>query len=326
MTDAAGSIVVVTGGAGYIGSHMVRQLLDRGYQVRVVDALLFGSAGLLPIFGHPRLEFFNAHISSNGVVDRALQGASAVIHMAALVGDAACSRDTALTIETNVDGTRRMLDAAQKAGVARFLFASTCSVYGASGNNGLLTETSPLNPVSLYAETKIEGERLVFAASGNGMVCTVLRLATLYGFSPRMRFDLALNYFAARLAQGARVVIYGRNHWRPMLHAADAASAFVAALEADPQTVAGEVFNVGGDEENYRMGQFVEILPQVIPGAQVICRESSKDLRSYHVGFGKIRQRLAYRLTRSVHDGLREVHRLVAEGWLRDPEAPQFRN
>lgn len=324
-TDQQGQCVVVTGGAGYIGSHVVRQLLARGCRVRVVDLCMHGSAGLFDLFGHPSLALVKASIAGNGILDKAMEGAAAVVHLAAIVGDAACSRDTALTLATNVEGTRRVVEAARKAGVGRLVLASTCSVYGASGNNGRLVETSPLNPVSLYAESKLESEGIVLASSGD-LTATVLRLSTLYGFSPRMRFDLALNFFAARLARGAEVVIYGRDHWRPMLHVYDCARAFIETLAAPAERVNGQVFNVGADRENYRMGAFTTILPEAIPGSRVVCRETSNDLRSYHVGFDKIKSVLGYDVTRTARDGIVEVHRLVKEGWLSDPEAPQYRN
>lgn len=320
------SIVVVTGGAGYIGSWVVRRLLEQGCRVRVIDCLLHGGGGLLPLFGHPDLELIRSSILDNGTVDRSLAGASAVLHLAAIVGDGPCSRDAGATLATNVAGTRRILEAAARAGVQRFVLASTCSVYGASGDNGVLTEESPINPVSLYAESKIEAEGIVLNSGHDTLVPTVLRLSTLYGFSPRMRFDLALNFFAGRVAQGAEVVIYGRHHWRPMLHVADCAGAFVRVLSAPADAVRGQVFNVGVDRENYQMGQFLSIVPEVIPGARVVCREATRDPRSYHVGFGKIQRALDYDVAHTVRTGLAEVHRLVREGWLSDPESPQYRN
>ncbi|MBE7559206.1 NAD(P)-dependent oxidoreductase [bacterium] len=316
--------VLVTGGAGYIGSVLVRMLLSRGYPVVVLDRLMYENYHLLDLFERPGFRFVRGDVLEGAELARAFEGVEAVVHLAAIVGDAACARDAAAAIAGNVEGTARVLEQCLARHVERLLFASTCSVYGAGGD-GELFEDSAQNPVSLYAETKVRCEELLLDKS-NGLAPTVLRLSTLHGFSPRMRFDLALNFFAMQGTLSGRVTIDGARHWRPMLHVYDVARAFVACLEAPREKVAGQVFNVGSNRENYRMEAFREIIPQCIPGAEVQIHANVVDRRSYRVNFDKIRGALGYDTVRSARDGLVEVHRLVASGLIADPQSAKYRN
>jgi len=316
--------VLVTGGAGYIGSVLVRLLLSEGYPTTVLDRLMYDNYQLLDLFGQPGFRFVRGDVNAPGDLAAAMEGAGAVVHLAAIVGDAACSRDTQATLAANVEATRRMLDTSLARGVERFLFASTCSVYGASGEEEL-REDAPQNPVSLYAETKIECEEMLLDKT-NGFAPTILRLSTLHGFSPRMRFDLALNFFAMQGTLAGHVTIDGARHWRPMLHVFDVARAFATCLAAPREKVAGEVFNVGSNRENYRMEAFRDILPECVPGATVTIHPNVVDRRSYRVNFDKISGALGYDTTRDVRYGLTEVHRLVHCGLIPDPASPRYRN
>jgi nucleoside-diphosphate-sugar epimerase len=190
-------LTVVTGGAGYVGAVLVEELLARGRKVRVIDALVHGSVpSLLLAWGHRDFEFVRADIRDREAVRAALSGAGAVVHGAAIVGDPACSRQPELAREVNLDATRALLDDAEAAGVDRFLFASTCSNYGRLDGDAVATEEFPLSPISLYAETKVASELEVLARSDNGLCGSCLRFATVFGTSPRMRFDLTVNEFA----------------------------------------------------------------------------------------------------------------------------------
>ncbi len=317
--------MLVTGGAGYIGSVLVRMLLSCGHAVVILDDLIYENYNLLDLFRQPGFRFIKGSTTHGPDLARAFEGVDAVVHLAAIVGDAACSRDAQAAITANVEATRRVLDQCLSRKVERLLFASTCSVYGASVDDGQLTEESPLNPVSLYAETKIESERLLLDKA-NGFAPTILRLSTLHGFSPRMRFDLALNFFAMQGTLLGKVTIDGARHWRPMLHVFDVARAFVTCLEAPREKVAGQVFNVGSNRENYRMEAFREIIPRCIPSVEVHIHPNIVDRRSYRVNFDKISTTLGYDTVRDVRDGLVEVHQLVASGMIPDPQSPKYRN
>lgn len=316
--------VLVTGGAGFIGSVLVRMLLSHGWPVVVLDRMMYDNYQLLDLFQQPGFRFIRGDISDPGNLARAFEGVGAVVHLAAIVGDAACSRDAEAALAANYEGTARVLESCLARNVPRLLFASTCSVYGASGDKQL-TEESALNPVSLYAETKARSEALLLDKA-NGFAPTVLRLATLHGVSPRMRFDLALNFFAMQGALSGRVTIDGARHWRPMLHVRDVARAFLACLSAPRQAVAGQVFNVGSNRENYRMEAFRRILPECIAGLEVRIHANVVDRRSYRVNFDKIHRALGFDTTCTVHDGIREVHQLVVSGMIPDPQSPRYRN
>ncbi|MDQ6604335.1 MAG: NAD-dependent epimerase/dehydratase family protein, partial [Chloroflexota bacterium] len=233
--------VLVTGAAGYIGSILVRRLLELGYRVRVLDRLMYGDDAIRDILCHPRLEMVVADFRDRAVVARAVENVGAIVHLGAIVGDPACAIDENLTTSTNLEATRMIADVARQAGIRRMIFASSCSVYGASDE--ALDETSALNPVSLYASTKIAAERALLAMAGADFAPVIMRFATAYGHSYRPRYDLAVNVMTAKAVMEGRITIHGGEQWRPFVHVDDIARALVLALEAPIGAVAGETFN-----------------------------------------------------------------------------------
>jgi nucleoside-diphosphate-sugar epimerase len=317
--------VLVTGGAGYVGSVVVDELLERGFRVRALDALLHGSVpSLLQSWGNPRFEFVKGDVRDAETRTRALEGVSAVVHLAAIVGDPACARQPEVAREVNLEATRSLLTDAEDAGVERFLFASTCSNYGRMDNGDLADETVELKPVSLYAETKVEAEGEVLGRQQLAPTC--LRFATVYGTSPRMRFDLTVNEFTRDLEVLDELVVFGEQFWRPYVHVRDAASAIALVLEAPLDLVAGEVFNVGDTRENYRKLDLVEILRERFPNGKVDFVHKDEDPRDYRVSFEKFATRTGFKVERSVEDGIDEVLALVRSGLLDDPYHPVYRN
>ncbi len=269
----ASRVVLVTGGAGYIGSLLVRRLLARGLRVRVLDALLYGDSALQSVMHHPNLALVRADLRRPDTMTYAFKHADAVIHLGAIVGDPACALDPYFTMEINVDGTRSIAELCQANGVPRLLFASTCSVYGASDD--ILDEASALNPVSLYAESKIASERLLLALRDNTFAPVILRFATAYGHSPRPRFDLVVNLLTAKAVAGDPITIYGGDQWRPFVHADDIARAMILALDAPLRTVAGQVFNVGSNEQNHQLSEVGTIIKDIIPSADTLVSAAS---------------------------------------------------
>lgn len=319
--------VLVTGGAGYVGSMLVEELLARGREVRVLDALIHGSVpSLLAVWSHPSLEFVRGDVRDADARGRALADVDAVVHLAAIVGDPACARDPDAARSVNLGATTALVREAEDAGVSRFLFASTCSNYGKIEGDAMADEDWDLNPVSLYAETKVAAELDVLAKSRNGLATTCLRLATVYGTSPRMRFDLTVNEFTRDLALGRELVVYGEQFWRPYVHVQDAARAMVLALESPVEAVKGEVFNVGKTDENYRKLDIVELLRERIPSADVTYVRRDEDPRDYRVSFEKIASKLGFGTSLTVPQGIAEVTALVRSGLLEDPYAPVYRN
>jgi nucleoside-diphosphate-sugar epimerase len=321
-----GRTILVTGGAGFIGSHLVRLLLARGYRVRVLDNFAYGAVGLTEVRDHPRLEILNGDICDMKAVARGVRDAHGVIALAAIVGDPACNLDPEETINFNYQSTKILVEACSFYGVRRLVFSSSCSVYGAN-SNGLLTERSPLNPVSLYARTRILSESILFDRHGD-VEPVVLRLATVFGASPRMRFDLVVNTLTARAVVDGKITIFGGNQWRPHVHCRDAARAFVLALEAPTETVAGEVFNVGGDELNMRILDLGRLVASSVGrGVDVVVGADAQDPRDYRVGFKKIRTALGFVPERSLEAGIREVAEAIqANPVLKSYEDPIYHN
>ena len=322
--------VLVTGGAGYIGSVVVRLLLGEGYQVRVLDSLMYGGQALLALYHDDKFDFVRGDTRSADVVNNALDGIDAVVHLAAIVGDPACAQQPELARETNLDASLQLFERSQRRGVNRFIFASTCSNYGKMGDpSQYVTEGSELHPLSLYAETKVAVEKaLLDAPVHNTPAVTVLRFATVFGLSPRMRFDLTVNEFTMELLTKRKLVVYGEQFWRPYIHVRDAARAIVMTLNAPLEKVCGQVFNVGDTTQNYQKGQLVDLICAQL-GEEIEIEHIHKkeeDPRDYRVSFEKIRQELGFRVTRSIDDGIREIIDAIDQGVITDFDNPCYRN
>jgi nucleoside-diphosphate-sugar epimerase len=247
----------------------------------------------------------------------------AVVHLAAIVGDPACAAAPELAKAVNLDASLELFSAAREAGAQRFVFASTCSNYGRMADTSVLaTESHELRPVSLYAESKVGVEQTLLAVPAQSIAATVLRLSTLYGLSPRMRFDLTVNEFVKELVVARKLVVFGEQFWRPYVHVRDAARAFAAVLEAPAEVVAGQVFNVGDTKENYRKADLLELMCERIPDADVQRVHKTEDPRDYRVSFERIQERLGFVVTRRVPDGIEEIAAALEAGLIDDPSDP----
>lgn len=320
--------VLVTGGAGYLGSVLSPLLLDAGHRVRVLDVLLHGGLSLLGVWANPDFEFRRADVRDHDNVYDAVQGMDAVVHLAAIVGDPACARTPDVARAVNRDASLAVMDACRKAGVKRFVFASTCSNYGKMADpSRLADEDSELRPVSLYAETKVAVEQSALGAPADDpLSVTMLRFATVFGVSPRMRFDLTVNEFTVDMLRKEKLVVFGEQFWRPYVHVYDAARAIRMVLEAPEAQVRRQVFNVGSTNQNYQKQQLVEMIRPFAPNAVVEYVHKQEDPRDYRVSFAKIHDTLHYDTTHSVGDGIREVAELVGAGVVQDFDAPRYRN
>lgn len=320
--------VLVTGGAGYIGSVLVRQLLAKGYNVRAIDNLNFGGDALIDVMQHPNFEFYKGDVRNADDVKKALVGIDAVAHLAAIVGDPACKKYADDANSTNWDGSVALFDAAEAAGVKRFVFASTCSNYGKMADeNSFVTETSELNPVSLYAELKVKFEKYLMEDKKDSPMCsTALRFSTVYGFSPRIRFDLTVNEFTRNATVNGVQEIWGAQFWRPYCHVDDLAGAVILVLESEESKVKANVFNVGSTEENYNKGMIIEEVCKVVPNVTVNYVEMNEDPRDYRVNFDKIKNELGFTITKTVPDGVKEIYKLLSTGIVTDSFGQKFRN
>ena len=306
--------VLVTGGAGFVGSVLVNALLQDGKSVRILDNLQENGNSLLSVWNHPDFDAVIGDITDKNVRRKALDSVDTVIHLAAIVGDPASKRQPERTREVNLDATKELVGEAIKAGVKRFLFASTCSNYGVSAPDALVDEDAELNPVSVYAETKVAAEGILLDAASSSFDTTVLRLSTVYGVSPRMRFDLLVNDFAREGFARKKIVIFGEQFWRPHIHVADVARAMQIVASTPTETNAPRVFNVGRADQNFQKQTIAEMVVEQIPETVLEFVKKDEDPRSYKVNFDRIRDVYGFDLTRTAQDGVADVIKLLSAG------------
>ncbi|MGH7681383.1 MAG: NAD-dependent epimerase/dehydratase family protein [Candidatus Eiseniibacteriota bacterium] len=317
--------VLVTGGAGYIGTILVRQLLDQGTRVRLVDRMLHGDHGLIDIASDPNVEIVRQDLRDPRVHAELLEGVRSVIHLAAIVGDKACAQDEDVAVQTNWTATVAFARAAAARGVERFVFASTCSVYG-EGRDEILTEESPVRPLSLYAETRWHAEQGLLDLVGKSEFAPVLlRFGTVYGLSPRMRFDLVVNLLTLRAVKTGQVSIFGGSQWRPFVHVRDIVRALLMAM-TEPLPGGPPILNVGDNLENYQLRDLKDEIEAHVPGVRVAIVPEATDPRTYRVSFDRIEQLWGFRATRRVGDGIEEIAAALRSGLIPDPEHRRYIN
>ncbi len=316
--------VLVVGGGGYIGSALIPILLESGYKVRMLDLLLFGEHPISSFANHPNLEIVRGDFRHTDLVLSCLQDVESVVHLGAIVGDPACAVNEELTIDVNLVSTQALAHLSRSVGVKRFIFASTCSVYGASDE--LLNERSMVKPISLYGETKLASEEVLLKMRDERFAPTILRFATIYGFSGRTRFDLVVNLLTAKAKIEGEFSIHGGDQWRPFVHVKDAARSVVAALNAPPSSIDGEIFNVGSNDQNYTILEIGELVAEQVPSARMLVAQEQSDQRNYRVVFDKIHRVLDYVPLYTVVDGIQQVLEAIATGEIADYGDAQYSN
>lgn len=316
--------VLVVGGAGYVGSVLVRRLLERGNLVTVMDALMYGDEGIRDLADHPLFDVVRGDLRDLEVVVSACRDADAVVHLGALVGDPACALDEDLTLDINLTATQTLAAVARGMGIERFIFASTCSVYGAS--DGLLNEESALDPVSLYAKTKMDSERYLLSLNGSAFHPVVMRFGTFYGASPRARFDLVVNLLVAKAVTEGEIIVLGGSQWRPFVHVEDGAEAILKLLEAPAHVVGHRIFNVGSDEQNHTLAQIAELVAAAVPGTRVRFEAGASDEANYRVSFASIREAIGFQPSRTLADGVAEIREAIERGAVSDYADVRYSN
>lgn len=327
--------ILITGGAGYIGSLLAGELLRQGYQVTVVDELLFGGESLVAYLRHPNFHFVKADVTEPRAVKAALAHRdhwptpAGIVHLAAIVGFPACQAvGRQVAWRYNVEAVQHVYAQADELGISRMVFASTYSNYGLSPDGKPVTEESPLNPQSLYAETKIAAEQFLLAQAGGNTAPILLRFATLHGLSPRPRFDLIVNQFVLEAWTERKLLIYQRGYSRSFVHVFDAVRGILLALQAPEEKVRGQVFNVGSDNGNYTKDEIVALIIKRLPETRVEYKDLTfgGDMRDITVSFEKIRRELGYTTTLSADDGIREVLHALQDGIIKEPRHARYRN
>src|ERR1039458_5475284 len=302
--------VLVVGGAGYIGSLLVERLLEKGYRVRVLDSLLYGDEPLRPVRNHPSFELIVGDCRNIQDVVRAVRGVESIIDLAAIVGDPACDQDRGPALETNYAATRMLIEIAKGHGVSRLLFASSCSVYGATDEE--MDENAAVLPISLYGQTKVDSERALLDANSDTFHPTILRFATVFGLGYRPRFDLVVNLLTAKARQEGVITIYNGQQWRPFIHVPDLVEATVRVLESPVRLVSGEVFNVGDARLNHTLTEVADVIRDAFPSVRVEHVDNS-DRRNYRVNFDKLLSRTGFSARYTLRDGVEEIRKAFDE-------------
>jgi len=325
--------IFITGGAGYIGSLLTSELLRQNYRVTVADSLLFGGESLVPFLHHPNFHFVKADVTERRAIKDSLkdgwQKPDALIHLAAIVGFPACQAvGKQVAWKYNVEATQMVFEQAADLGVERFVFASTYSNYGLSADGKPVTEETPLNPQSLYAETKIAAEEFLLSQKDSACAPLLFRFATLYGISPRTRFDLIVNQFVLDAFTKHALIIYQRGYSRSFVHIRDVARGVIMGLEAERAKIQGQVFNLGTDNGNYSKDDIVRLVLKRMPQTVVEYKNLTfgGDMRDITVSFAKIKNTLGFETTLDVNNGVREVLFALKSGLIQDPTNARYRN
>jgi nucleoside-diphosphate-sugar epimerase len=297
--------VLVIGGAGYIGSSLVGQLLEEGFNVKVLDILFFGKEPINHFKDHPNFSLIEADFRKVDDLVSAMQDCSNVVHLGGLVGDPACAVDEFLTTEINLTSTKIIGLIAKAAGVKKFIFASSCSVYG--DQNGFLNEDSVTKPLSLYAKTKIASERVLQDLVSEEFSPIILRFGTVFGLSGRTRFDLVVNLLSAKAIVEKNMTVFGANQNRPFIHVEDAAKSILLSLKAPIKDVHNQIFNIGSNDLNFNLLDVANLIKEQVPDSVITVEEKNEDARNYKVSFDKASSFLNFEHSWSLESGIEQV-------------------
>jgi len=326
LNDKEVKNVLITGGAGYIGSVLSRQLLQAGYNIKVFDKLLFGEEPIKELEVNPNFKFIKGDIFDKDILASALSDVDAVINLAAIVGEPACACQKDVALKTNYLGAVYVARLCKTLGIKRFIQASTCSTYGQSQEDLIAKEDSNLFPVDFYGETKIYAERELMKLIDDNFNPTILRFSTVYGLSPRMRFDLVVNTLTKKAVKEKEITIFGGNQWRPLIHVSDVAKAISLVLKAPLAKAGNQIFNVGDNNENYMISKIGELVKNCVPEVKIKIIEDLEDKRNYRVDFTKIAKVLNFKTEKNVEYGIKEVRDAIKKGNFQDSENKKYYN
>jgi len=325
--------ILITGGAGYLGSMLCGHLLRLGYSVTVVDDLLYGGESLLGYLPHPDFSFVKANVCDSRSIRNAISDQmpvpAAIVHLAGIVGFPACQAvGRQVAWRYNVEASQYVYKQAQEMGVERFIYASTYSAYGASHDDQPAAEDSPLNPQSLYAETVVGVEKFLSTQSESSCIPIIFRMAHLYGLSPRPRFDLIVNQFVWEAYRNRELLIYQRGYSRSFMHVYDAVRGLTLGIKGEENSVRNQVFNLGSETGNLSKDQIVQVILKRLPETDVNYKDLTfgGDMRDFHISYKKIREQLGFETTKTIEDGVREVLQALRIGIIENPQDQRYRN
>jgi len=325
--------VLITGGAGYIGSLLTGEFLRQGYFVTVVDELIFGGDSLVAYFPNPNFHFMKADVWEPRTIPNAVKkdwpNLQAVVHLSGIVGFPACQAvGRQVAWRYNVEATQHVFDQSVDLGVKRFVFASSYSNYGVSADGKPVSENSPLNPQSLYAETKIAAEQYLLAHADEMCAPLIFRFATIFGISPRTRFDLIVNQFVLEAYTKRELLIYQRGYSRSFVHVRDVVRGIILGLHAPEEKIRGEVYNLGSPKCNHTKDEVVALILKRLPETIVRYKDLSfgGDMRDITVSFEKVQNNLGFDTHITVDEGVREVLYALQSGVIHNPMEQRYRN
>jgi len=314
--------VLVTGGAGYVGSALVQKLINMDYSVRVLDVMLFGSRGLEAV--RNRCEIIRGDIRNSELVEKCLDNVDSVIHLAAISNDPCSDLDPDLTRQVNLEATKDLVHRARDHGVKRFIFASTSSVYGIKEESEV-TENLALEPITVYSKTKALSEEEVLNCNSKDFATVVVRPATLCGYSPRQRLDLTVNILTSHAITRGEITVFGGEQKRPNLHIDDMTDLYINLLSVPEEKIAGEVFNFG--DRNYKISEIAEIVRGIVdPRVTIKTIPNTNDPRSYSISSKKIHKTLGIYPKKHVEDAVTDLKNAFASGLIPDSASSVYRN
>ncbi len=301
--------ILLIGGEGYIGNIVSEKLLSVGYSVTSFDNLIYGNnTCVLNHIHNPNYQFIYGDMLDKSVLERAIQESEIVVILAGLVGDPITKKYPRAAALINDDGIRNVVDTSVEKGISQLIFISTCSNYGLISNDDLADEEYKLNPLSLYAKSKVDSEKYILNLKGKtSMNSTILRFATAFGLSPRMRFDLTINEFTRELALGQELIVYDADTWRPYCHVQDFARLINRVIELPPEKTSFEIFNSGGFSNNATKRMIVDMILEKIPEGKVKYVEHGSDPRNYRVNFEKVKRILGFEPEYTIESGISEL-------------------
>jgi nucleoside-diphosphate-sugar epimerase len=320
------SRILVIGGGGYFGAVLVEKLLDEGYDIRILDSFIYGKKAVEKYSESGKVEIIEGDIRNIQTVNSSMIDADCVIHLAAVVGDPASRLRPEQTIETNYLASQMIAAASKLNGIHNFIYASTCSVYGVGKD--ILDEDAPLNPISLYARTKISSEESIMNLADRTFKPVVMRMSTLYGYSARMRFDLVVNTMTMTAFTEGCINVFGGNQWRPLLSLEDAAEAYIKVIKSG---AGSQIYNVGSEEQNYRITEVASLVKKGIKDAcgkdiPVNVEGESTDVRDYRVSFKRIQDELGFIIKQSIPQAAKIIWQKLESKEIKDPKQKVYYN
>ena len=315
--------IIIIGGAGYIGCVLTNLLLKHNYKVVCIDSLKFGSNSIKSFIKKKNYKFYKINTSNSKKVGELSLDSKAVVDLSGIVGDPACSINRKNTYYSNYYNTKKIVDVLRDKNVEKFIYASSCSVYGSSKGKKLIRETSQVKPISLYAELKIKCENYILKKSDNKFSPTILRLATVFGYSPRQRFDLVVNLFTLFKYLKRRIQVFGGEQYRPNVHVYDVARAIMKCIKKNQKITHKQIFNVGSNKLNHKIKDIAKIIGKK---NEIEIKKTLTDDRNYHIEFSKIKKILNFDTTYDILRGSKDLFNKISKEKILTKNLKRYNN